>query len=157
MMTPEEKLCSLGFELPPPPVPAGNYVPARITGNFLYLSGQGARQKDGSFITGRLGDGFSSEDGYQASRNAALQLLAAARQAVGELSRIKAVIRIYGMTNATPDYTDHASVINGCSDLFADVFGDAGCAVRSVAGMSSLPFGMPVQIEAMFLLNVRTR
>ncbi|MGC6388891.1 RidA family protein [Ewingella sp. S1.OA.A_B6] len=153
-MTPEEKISSLNLILPPAPTPAGSYVPARVLGNLLYLSGQGPRHNDGTFMTGRLGSDIAMDEGYQAARNAALQLLAAARDAVGDLSRIESVVRVFGMTNATPEFSDHAGVINGCSDLLAEVFGEAGYHTRSVAGMSSLPFGMIVQVEAVFSLKI---
>ena len=155
-MTPEQRLSSLNIVLPPAPVPAGQYRPARIVGNMLYLSGQGPRDATGSFLTGRLGADISVEEGYAAARNAGLQLLSAAKAALGELSRIEAVVKVFGMVNAEPDFVDHARVINGCSDLLIEIFGDAGSHTRSVTGMGSLPLGMIVEIEAIFALKFQS-
>lgn len=149
-MTPEQRLSSLNIVLPPAPIPAGQYRPVCLVGGMLYLSGQGPRDANGVFLTGRLGAGISVEDGYVAARNVGLQLLSAAKAALGDLSRIEAVVKVFGMVNAEPDFVDHARVVNGCSDLLIEVFGDAGCHTRSVAGMGSLPLGMIVEIEAIF-------
>lgn len=149
-MTPEQRLASMDIVLPPAPIPAGQYRPARLVGNMLYLSGQGPRDSSGSFLTGRLGADISVEEGCAAARNAGLQLLSAAQAALGDLSRVETVVKVFGMVNAEPDFVDHARVVNGCSDLLVEVFGDAGCHTRSVAGMGSLPLGMIVEIEAIF-------
>lgn len=149
-MTPEQRLSSLNIVLPPAPIPAGQYRPARLVGGMLYLSGQGPRDANGAFLTGRLGADISVEEGYVAARNVGLQLLSAAKAALGDLSRIEAVVKVFGMVNAEPDFVDHARVMNGCSDLLIEVFGDAGCHTSSVAGMGSLPLGMIVEIEAIF-------
>jgi enamine deaminase RidA (YjgF/YER057c/UK114 family) len=151
--TPEERLTALGLTLPVTPVPVANYVPFRWAGNLLYLSGQGPRLPDGSFETGRLGQDASVEDGYRAARLTGLQLLAVAKSAVGELSRIEAVVKLLGMVNAEPDFGDHPKVINGCSDLLVEVLGDAGRHARSAVGMGSLPNRIMVEIEAILLVK----
>ncbi|MGL4812165.1 MAG: RidA family protein [Beijerinckiaceae bacterium] len=152
-MTPEDRLAQLGLTLPPVPVPVANYVPYRFAGNLLYLSGQGPKQPDGTYRAGRLGRDISIEDAYQEARRTGLQLLATAKAALGELSRIEATIKLLGMVNAEPDFGDHPKVINGCSDLFVEVLGEAGRHARSAVGMGSLPNRMAVEIEAIFLVR----
>jgi enamine deaminase RidA (YjgF/YER057c/UK114 family) len=152
-MTPEEKLASLGLTLPTTPKPLANYVPYRWAGNLLYLSGQGPRNPDGSLCIGRLGRDTSIEQGYAHARLTGLGLLAAAKAAIGELSRVEAVIKLLGMVNAEPDFGDHPKVINGCSDLFVEVLGEAGRHARSAVGMGSLPDGISVEIEAILLIR----
>ncbi|AIT82142.1 RidA family protein [Novosphingobium pentaromativorans] len=147
-VTPEERLAALGLDLPPPPQPAGQYRPARLVGDTLYLSGQGPRHPDGSFVAGRLGEDVSTQAGRTAARDAGLRLLSAARHALGNLSRIAAVGRVFGMVHAAPGFTEHAAVIDGCSELFISVLGEAGHHSRSVAGLATLPYGMIVQIDA---------
>ena len=149
-MTPEQRLAALGITLPVAPTPVANYVPFRLAGSLLFLSGQGPRNPDGSFMTGRLGDTVSIEEGYAAARLTGLQMLATAQLALGDLSRIEAIVKLLGMVNATPTFTDHPKVINGCSDLFVEVFGDAGRHARSAVGMGSLPHGISVEIEGIF-------
>ena len=152
-MTPEEKLASLGLTLPTVPKPVANYLPYRWAGNLLYLSGQGPRRADGSIALGKLGRDVTVEDGYQHARLTTLGLLAAAKLAIGELSRIEAVIKLLGMVNAAPDFGDQPKVINGCSDLLVEVLGEAGRHARSAVGMGSLPGGMSVEIEAILLIK----
>ena len=152
-MTPEEKLASLGLTLPQVPKPLANYVPYRWAGNLLYLSGQGPKNPDGSLCIGRLGRDTSIEEGYVHARLTGLGLLAAAKAAIGELSRIEAVIKLLGMVNAEPDFGAHPKVINGCSDLFVEVLGEAGRPARSAVGMGSLPDGISVEIEAILLIR----
>jgi enamine deaminase RidA (YjgF/YER057c/UK114 family) len=153
MMTPEEKLASLGLVLPTVPKPVANYLPYRWAGNLLYLSGQGPRRADGSTALGKLGRDVTVEEGYQHARLTGLGLLAAAKLAIGELSRIEAVIKLLGMVNAEPDFGDQPKVINGCSDLLVEVLGEAGRHARSAVGMGSLPGGMSVEIEAILLIK----
>ena len=148
-MTPEEKLASLGLTLPVAPTPVANYVPYRWAGNLLYLSGQGPKRADGSYRAGRLGRDMTIEEGYAEARLTGLNLLAVAKAALGELGRIEAVVKLLGMVNAEPDFADHPKVINGCSDLFVEVFGEAGRHARSAVGMS-LPNNITVEIEAIF-------
>lgn len=152
-MTPEERLAQMGLTLPPVPVPVANYVPYRFAGNFLYLSGQGPKRADGTYRQGRLGKDISIEDAYAEARLTGLQLLAVAKAALGDLSRIEAVVKLLGMVNAEPDFSDHPKVINGCSDLLVDVLGDAGRHARSAVGMGSLPNRMAVEIEAILLVK----
>ena len=151
--TPEQRLAALGLALPVTPIPVANYVPFRWAGNILYLSGQGPKMPDGSYQIGRLGKDAMVEDGYRAARLTGLQLLAVAKSAVGELSRVKAVVKLLGMVNAEPDFADHPKVINGCSDLLVEVLGDAGRHARSAVGMGSLPNRMMVEIEAILLVR----
>lgn len=153
--TPEERLAALGLTLPAVPTPLANYVPHRLAGNLLYLSGQGPKRPDGSMLVGRLGKDASIEQGYEAARLTCLQLLAVAKAALGELSRIEAVIKLLGMVNAEPEFGDHPKVINGCSDLLVEVFGDVGRHARSAVGMGSLPNGIMVEIEAILLIRAR--
>lgn len=152
-MTPEERLAQMGLTLPPVPVPVANYVPYRFAGNLLYLSGQGPKRADGTYRAGRLGRDISIEDAYAEARLTGLQLLAVAKAALGDLGRIEAVVKLLGMVNAEPDFSDHPKVINGCSDLLVDVLGDAGRHARSAVGMGSLPNRMAVEIEAILLVK----
>jgi enamine deaminase RidA (YjgF/YER057c/UK114 family) len=152
-MTPEEKLTSLGLVLPEVPVPVANYVPYRWAGNLLYLSGQGPKRPDGSYRPGRIGRDATIEEAYEDARLTGLNLLAVAKSALGELSRIEAVVKLLGMVNAEPDFSDHPKVINGCSDLLVEVLGDAGRHARSAVGMGSLPNRMTVEIEAILLVR----
>jgi enamine deaminase RidA (YjgF/YER057c/UK114 family) len=152
-MRPEQRLEELGLVLPVVPVPVANYVPFRMAGNLLYLSGQGPKRADGTYRTGRLGKDISVEEAYLEAQRTGLQLLAVAKAAVGELSRIEAVIKLLGMVNAEADFSDHPKVINGCSDLLVNVLGDAGRHARSAVGMGSLPNGMAVEIEAIMLVR----
>jgi enamine deaminase RidA (YjgF/YER057c/UK114 family) len=152
-MTPEQRLEKLGIVLPKPTVPVANYVPWRFAGSLLYLSGQGPKQPDGSYSVGRLGLTADVAKGYEDARTTGIQLLATAKAALGELSRIEAVVKLLGMVNAEPDFSDHPKVINGCSDLLVEVLGDAGRHARSAVGMGSLPNRMTVEIEAIFLVK----
>jgi len=152
-MSPEQRLERMGLKLPSMPVPIANYVPFRQVGSLLYLSGQGPKRPDGTYKKGRLGRDMSIDEAYQEARLTGLGLLAAAKGALGDLSRIDAVVKLLGMVNAEPDFTDHPKVINGCSDLFVEVLGDVGRHARSAVGMGSLPNGMAVEIEA--ILHVR--
>ena len=129
--TPEQKLAALGLTLPAVRTALANYVPYRWAGNLLFLSGQGPKKPDGTFEIGKVGKNASIEDGYRAARLTGLQLLAVAKSAVGELTRIEAVVKLLGMVNAEPDFGDHPKVINGCSDLFVETLGEAGRHGRS--------------------------
>ena len=151
--TPEQRIAALGLTLPTSPSPVANYVPFRWAGNLLFLSGQGPRKPDGGFEVGRLGKYATVDDGYRAARLTALQLLAVAKSAIGDLSRIEAVVKVLGMVNAEPDFGDHPKVINGCSDLLVEALGDAGRHARSAVGMGSLPNGIMVEIEAILLIR----
>jgi enamine deaminase RidA (YjgF/YER057c/UK114 family) len=152
-MTPEQRLEQLGLVLPKTPAPMANYVPWRFAGPLLFLSGQGPKLTDGSYSVGRLGLTADVAKGYADARMTGLQLLSAAKAALGELSRIEAVVKLLGMVNAEAEFSDHPKVINGCSDLFVDVLGDVGQHARSAIGVGSLPNRMTVEIEAIFLVR----
>ena len=151
--TPEQRIAALGLTLPTAPIPVANYVPFRLAANLLFLSGQGPRRADGTYEAGRLGKDATIDDGYRAARLTGLQLLAVAKSALGELSRIESVVKLLGLVNAEPDFADHPKVINGCSDLLVDVLGEAGRHARSAVGMGSLPNRMMVEIEAILLIR----
>jgi enamine deaminase RidA (YjgF/YER057c/UK114 family) len=152
-MTPAEHLAQLGLTLPPPTRPAGNYVPYRLGANLLFLSGVGPQRDDGSMITGKVGADLTVEQGYEAARLCGLSLLANMNEALGSLDRVDIVLKVFGMVNAAPDFTRHPQVINGCTDLFVSVLGDAGRPARSAVGMASLPFNIAVEVEAVVLVK----
>ena len=147
-MTPEQRLESLGLTLPVVPTPIANYVPFRMAGNLLFLSGQVSRTADGAPRSGRVGRDVMTDEANADARNVGLQLLAVAKLALGDLNRISAVVKLFGMVNAEPDFLDHPKVINGCSDLLVAALGPAGQHARSAVGMGSLPRGVTVEIEA---------
>ncbi len=147
-MNAEKRIQELGIELPMPPRPGGNYVPAVRTGNLLYLSGCGPARPDGSVITGKLGATMTIEEGYAAARLTGLNMLANIRGALGSLDRVRKVVKTLGMVNSTPDFSAPPKVINGFSDLFVEVFGEeAGRGARSAVGMAALPNQMAVEVE----------
>ena len=148
-MSVEQRLKELGITLPQVGAPIGNYVHAKQVGNLLYLSGKGPPDgADGKMPRGKLGAGMSIEEGYRHARQVGLVLTAAIKDALGgDLDRVEDIVKVLGMVNATPDFEDHPKVVNGCSDLFVEVFGDRGRHTRSAVGMSSLPGGIPVEIE----------
>lgn len=153
-MTPDENFAALNLKLPPVPKPMGVYKPFLIDGNHCYVSGHGTLKEDGTLIVGRIGeDGINIEDGKMAAQQVGLAILATLKQNLGSLDKIKRVIKILGMVNCNSDFEKHPYVINGCSELFAKVWGeDNGIGVRSAVGMGSLPGNIPVEIEAMFEL-----
>jgi len=153
MNTADQNFEELGLSLPPAPKPMGVYKPCLIDGKYLYVSGHGTVQDDGSLIVGRVGDTLNAEDGKLAARQVGLAILATIKVNLGSLDKIKRVIKVLGMVNCTPDFDKHTFIINGCSELFAKVWGDDnGVGVRSAVGMGSLPGNIPVEIEAMFEL-----
>ena len=141
------RLAALGLELPPPPEPVGNYLPAARSGRIMWLAGVGARRPDGSRITGKLGDGVSAEQGYEAARWCALNLLARMQAELGCLERVSRVLKVVGMVNSAPHFTGQAAVVDGASDLFVALFGEAGRHARSAPGMAALPGDMAVIVE----------
>ena len=152
-MTPEEKLVELKLELPPAPKPVGVYKPVVIAGQMAYVSGHGPLKSDGSLIAGRVGDGFDQQYGYDAARQTGLAILATLRASLGSLNRVKRVVKTLGMVNCVASFDKHPAVINGCSELWRDVFGpDNGVGARSAVGMGSLPGNITVEIEAIFEL-----
>lgn len=151
--TPDERFQALNLTLPPAPTPLGVYKPFLIVGNFVYVSGHGTVKEDKSLIIGRIGKDLDIEAGKLAARQVGLAILATLRQNLGTLNKIKRVIKVLGMVNCVPEFERHPYVINGCSELFAAVWGqDNGVGVRSAVGMGSLPDNIPVEIEAMFEL-----
>ncbi len=153
-MTPEQRFEQLDLELPPPPAPMGVYRPFLQVGNFVYVSGHGTLKSDGTFIIGKVGRDLDAEAAKLAARQVGLAILATLRANLGSLNRIGKVIKVLGMVNAVEDFGRHPYVINGCSELFAAVFGEEhGIGVRSAVGMASLPGGIPVEIEAVFELR----
>jgi len=145
-MSAEARLKELGIVLPPLPKPVANYLPYRVAGNILYLAGQGPRE-NGVNLSGKLGKDISVEEGYRRARLVGLGLLAAMRDALGSLDRVDYIVKLLGMVNAVPDFNDSPKVINGCSDLFVEVFGDAGRHARSAVGNVMLPNQISVEIE----------
>ncbi len=151
--SPSEKVKELGLVFPPAPQPAGVYRPVLIVDKFLYVSGQGPVKNDGTLMQGRVGDNLTSEEGKLAAHQVGLTMLSSIKTHFGDLDKIKRVIKVFGMVNSSPEFKKHPFVINGFSELMADVFGDDnGIGVRSAVGMI-LPDGIPVEIEAMFELK----
>jgi len=145
---------SLGLTLPPAPKPLGVYKPCLIDGKYLYLSGHGTVKEDGFLIVGKVGQDLNTEEAKLAARQVGLAMLSTIKTNLGTLNKVKRVIKVLGMVYATPDFGKHPYVINGCSELFASVWGEEnGVGVRSAIGMGSLPDNIPVEIEAMFELN----
>jgi len=146
-MTPDERLAELGIELPTPRSPAGLYVPAVRAGALLFMSGAGPVRADGGVVTGKVGRDIDIDEARDAARLTGLQLLATARVELGTLAAVKRVVKILGMVNCAPGFNRTPQVIDGCSELFIDVFGDAGRSARSAVGMAELPFDICVEIE----------
>jgi len=152
-MSVEAKLASLGIVLPPAPKPIGLYKPMLIVGDLIYLSGHGPLNPDGTLHLGRVGGDLSLEQGQAAARQTGLALLATLRANLGSLDKVKRVIKLLGLVRCTDDFKQQPAVINGCSQLFVDLFGaDDGIGVRSALGTNALPSGMAVEIEAIFQL-----
>ncbi len=151
MSSPENKIIELNLILPPAPAPAGVYKPLVILDSLAYVSGHGPVTQDGSLLTGRVGADVDKEQGKLAARQVGLTMLATLKSQLGSLDKVSRVIKVLGMVNATPDFEEHPYVINGCSELFADVFGaENGIGSRSAVGMGSLPGNITVEIEAIF-------
>lgn len=149
----EQRLADLGVILPDAPAPAANYVPWMVLDGMVYVSGQ-VSMKDGAFLTGKLGDDMSAEDGAAAARACAISLLAQVKAAAGgDLDRLKRVVKLTGFVNSTPDFGDQPKVINGASDFLVEALGDAGRHTRSAVSAASLPFGVAVEIEGIFQLK----
>ncbi len=148
--TVEERLADLGHQLPPVSPPVGNYVKGVVVGNLLFCSGNGPDQPGYVSPKGKVGADVTLEQAYEAARYTALNLLAAAKDTLGSLDRIRRVVKLLGMVNSAPDFGQQPAVINGCSDLFVKLFGDSGRHAPSAVGMGALPNGIPVEIEAIF-------
>ena len=153
-MSHEKRLVELKLQLPPAPKPVAVYKTVVVAGNLAYVSGHGPLKADKSVITGRVGDDMDLDAGKAAARQVGLAILATLRAELGSLDRVKRVIKVLGMVNCTPDFRDHPAVINGCSELFAEVFGNEhGIGARSAVGMGSLPGNIAVEIEAIFEIS----
>ena len=153
-MTAENRLAELGLELPTPPGAVGVYKPAIVVGNLCYTSGHGPQLIDGGWMKGCVGANADVDTGFEAAQKTGLSILATVRDCLGSLDRVKRVIKILGMVNCVADFEQHPAVINGCSELFREVFGPgAGVGARSAVGMNSLPLDMMVEIEAIFELH----
>ena len=143
----EDKLKQMGHSLPPPPTPGGNYIPTVRTGNLVFLSGVTPRRPDGSPVAGKLGKDLTVEEGYEAARICGLNLLANLKQEIGDLDKVTHIVKLLGMVNSDPDFTQPPAVVNGCSDLLVELYGDRGRHARSAVGMATLPAGVAVEIE----------
>lgn len=156
-MSAEAKISLLDLKLPPAPKAMGVYKPLLIVGNLAYLSGHGPLREDGSLITGRVGADLDLDAGQAAARQTGLALLATLRQGLGSLDRVKRLVKTLGLVNCTDDFVQQPQVINGCSELFADVFGpDHGVGTRSAIGTNSLPGNIAVEIEMIVELNMES-
>jgi enamine deaminase RidA (YjgF/YER057c/UK114 family) len=149
-MTPEEKLQSLGYEMKTHTAFSPAMAVGKITGNLLYLSGTTPPEKDGKAWSGRVGETYSVEEGYQAARETAVQQLMMAWSVLGDLSRIKQVVKVLGMVNCAPGFTDTPAVMHGFSDLYYEVLGEKGQHARSAVGMQALPGDVPIEVETIF-------
>ncbi len=151
-MSHEARLAALGVALPPPPRPIATYATIVEHGGFVYTAGHGPLRPDGTFVQGKLGGGLDVAAGREAARLTGLAILASLRAHLGSLDRVVRCVKVLGIVNAVPEFTEHPQVVNGFSDLRVQVFGDAGVAARSAIGTSSLPAGIAVEIEAIFAL-----
>ncbi|MEO0248819.1 MAG: RidA family protein [candidate division WOR-3 bacterium] len=147
MVQAERKLKQLGFTLPTPPAPVANYVRAVRTGDLVFLSGAGPVTEGGVWIKGKLGADLKVEDGYKAAQLCALNLLSGLKAEIGNLDNVTRIVKVLGMVNSDPTFGDQPRVINGCSDLLVNVFGEKGRHARSAVGMGALPMGIAVEIE----------
>ena len=145
--SPEKRIEALGENLPTVGKPIANYVNVVRVDNFLFLSGKGSRLPDGSRITGKVGQDLSVQEGYEAAKSVALQHLAVIKNEIGDLSKVKRVVKVFGMVNCPPDFTQHSTVMNGYSDFMVEVFGEKGKHARSAVGMASLPVNLAVEVE----------
>jgi enamine deaminase RidA (YjgF/YER057c/UK114 family) len=149
---PDSRIAELGLTLPPAPRPVGVYKPVLVVGNFLYISGQGPINNDGSLMKGKLGSDLDTDEGKLAARQVGLTMLSTIKTHFGDLKKIKRIVKVIGMVNCTPNFELQPAVINGFSELMAEVFGNEdGIGVRSAVGMT-LPANIPVEVEAMFEL-----
>ena len=150
----ESRLEHLGISLPAEPVPIANYVPGVRTGNLVYLSGLGpASRPDGSSPSGKVGRDLTTEEGYEAARLTGINILARMKGELGDLDKVRRVVKLLGMVNSAPDFNQQPAVVNGCSDLLVEVFGDRGRHARSAVGMASLPNDIPVEIEVIIEID----
>ena len=143
----EERIAELGLELRIPGVPVANYVNAVKVGDLVFMAGKGPRSGENSFVTGKVGRDLTLDQGYEAARLAAIEQLSALKAEIGDLNRVVRIVKVLGMVNADPEFTDHSKVINGFSDLMVEVFGERGKHARAAVGMSSLPLGFACEVE----------
>lgn len=143
----EARLAEIGLELPAAPPPAANYIRTVRTGNLLFVSGHGPHRDGKLHYLGKVGEDLTVEEGYQAARLVALNCLASVKEALGDLDRVKRVVKLLGMVNCTPEFTQQPEVINGASDLLVELYGEAGRHARSAVGMAALPRNISVEIE----------
>jgi enamine deaminase RidA (YjgF/YER057c/UK114 family) len=157
-MSAESRMAELKLELPPAPKPVGVYKPIVIVGNIAYVSGHGPLKPDKTMYSGRVGADVDLAGGQKSARQTGLAILATLREALGSLDHVVQVVKVLGMVNCTPDFKDHPLVINGCSELFRDIWGEAhGVGARSAVGMGSLPGNITTEIEAIFEVRVSAR
>ncbi|MBN1292764.1 MAG: RidA family protein [Candidatus Latescibacteria bacterium] len=142
-----KRLKDLGIELSTPQPPVANFVNSVRSGNLVFLAGHGPQRADGSWMKGKVGRDMDLETGNQAARLTAINLLSSLKAEIGDLNKVKRVVKVHGMVNSDESFTDQPKVMNGCSDLLVDVFGERGKHARAAVGMASLPFGIPVEIE----------
>lgn len=145
---PEARIAELGIVLPEQGAPVANYVNAVRTGNLIFLAGKGPNLPEGGYVTGKVGADLTVEQGYEAARLTGIQHLAVLKAELGDLKRVRRIVKVNGAVNATPDFTDQPAVINGYSDLMAAVFGERGRHARAAMGLGSLPMGIAVEVEA---------
>jgi enamine deaminase RidA (YjgF/YER057c/UK114 family) len=150
MTTAEARFATLGLTLPTPPKPMATYATFVLHKDLVYISGHGPMRADGSYVTGKVGADLNLAEGRDAAHLTGLAILATLKEHLGSLDRVVRIVKVLGMVNSTPDFTFHPQVINGFSDLMVQVFGEAAFAARSAVGTSSLPAGIPVEIEAIF-------
>lgn len=149
-MSADAKIAELNLELPPAPKPAGVYKPIVEVGNMVYVSGHGPLLPDKTLMAGKVGSEVDQDYAYKAARQTGLAILATLKAHLGSLDRVKRTIKVLGMVNAAPDFQNHPAVINGCSELFRDVFGEDGVGARSAVGMGSLPGNITTEVEVIF-------
>ena len=157
-MSIEERLKSMGITIPEPTVPMANYVPASEVSldserRLVFVSGQVPKDKEGNLIVGKVGQDLSEEDGIKAARLAGLSILSVLKVHLGDLGRIRRVVKLFGMVNSSPEFTNHPAVINGCSNLMVEVFEDLGKHSRSAVGVAALPANVAVEVEGIFEAN----
>ena len=143
----ESRLVELGYTLPPPPEPIGNYLSASSSGNIMWMAGVGSRRADGSRISGKLGEDLTVEQGYEAAKWCALNLLARMKVELGDLDRVTGILKVFGMVNRSPGFEEQARVVDGASDLFVELFGEVGQHSRSAPGMAVLPRNTAVIVD----------
>ncbi len=150
----ELKIKNMGIEIPVPGEPVANYVHTVRTGNLIFTAGKGPTKPEGDYIIGKLGEDLTVEQGYEAARYSAIQLLGALKKELGDLNKVKRIVKVLGMVNSTSDFTQHPEVVNGCSDLMVEIFGEKGKHARSAVGMGSLPRNIAVEIEMVVEVEV---